>query len=151
MTITWCMVSEIRSATDRIFCHFRHFWHVKCDGRHCYFSFWAILCHLPFALLQSPSEKSNFKIKWKKPWRYHYFTQVYQNHDHMPYCSWDMVYDGCNCYFSFWANFCPFNALKSINRPSLFRPYPFSPYPFLFKDCLSQILKFYFVPNSASI
>ena len=30
------------------------------------FHFGPILCPLPFALLQSPSEKSNFKIKWKK-------------------------------------------------------------------------------------
>ena len=27
------------------------------------------------------------------------------------YCSWDMVCDGCNCYFSFWAIFCPFTPL----------------------------------------
>ena len=26
----------------------------------------------------------------------------------MLYCSWDMVHDRCNCYFSFWAIFCPF-------------------------------------------
>ena len=26
----------------------------------------------------------------------------------MPYCSWDIVHDVSNCYFSFWAIFCPF-------------------------------------------
>ena len=36
-----------------------------------------------------------------------------KNPDHMLYCSWDMVHDGCNCYFSFWAIFCPFYPPKS--------------------------------------
>ena len=30
-----------------------------------------------------------------------------KNHNHMLYCSWAMARDGCNCYFSFWAIFCP--------------------------------------------
>ena len=32
----------------------------------------------------------------------------------MLYCSWGMVYDGCNCYFWFWAIFCrpPLTALE---------------------------------------
>ena len=37
---------------------------------------------------------------------------------HLLYCSWDMVCDGCNCYFSFWAIFCRFydpNSLKNEN------------------------------------
>ena len=29
-------------------------------------------------------------------------------HDHTLYCSWDMVCDGCNCFFSLWAIFCLF-------------------------------------------
>ena len=36
-----------------------------------------------------------------------------KNHDHMLYCSWDMVCDKCNFYFSFWANFCFFTLLKA--------------------------------------
>ena len=36
-----------------------------------------------------------------------------KNHDHMLYCSCDMVHDGCNCYFSLWAIFCPFTLLNS--------------------------------------
>ena len=35
-----------------------------------------------------------------------------KNHDHKLYCSWDMVCDGCNCYFSFWAIFYPFNPTR---------------------------------------
>ena len=34
-------------------------------------------------------------------------------HDHMLYCSWDMVRDRCNCYFSFWTIFCPFTPLTA--------------------------------------
>ena len=33
-------------------------------------------------------------------------------HDHMLYCSWDMACEGCNCYFSFSAIFCPFTSKK---------------------------------------
>ena len=36
------------------------------------------------------------------------FNKCIKNHDHMLYCSWDMACDRCNCYFSFWAIFCPF-------------------------------------------
>ena len=36
-----------------------------------------------------------------------------KNHDHMLYCSWDMAYDGCNFYISFWAIFCPFTQLTA--------------------------------------
>ena len=57
MTIIWCMVPEIWSITDRIFCHFGPF-----------FSF------LPPNNLQN----QNFeKMKKKKHWRYYHFTHVY--------------------------------------------------------------------------
>ena len=36
-----------------------------------------------------------------------------KNHDHLLYCSWDMVCDSCDCYFSFWAIFCSFTPLTS--------------------------------------
>ena len=36
-----------------------------------------------------------------------------QNHDRMLYCSWVMVCDGCNCYFSFSAIFCPLTPLTA--------------------------------------
>ena len=40
-----------------------------------------------------------------------------KNHSHMLNCSRDMVRDGCNCYFSFWAIFCYFTTLtgRKIN------------------------------------
>ena len=36
-----------------------------------------------------------------------------KNYDQMMYSSWDMVHDRCNCYFSFWAIFCPFMPLAA--------------------------------------
>ena len=36
-----------------------------------------------------------------------------KNYDQMMYSSWDMVHDRCNCYFSFWAVFCPFTPLTT--------------------------------------
>ena len=54
---SWCMVPEISSVTDRIFCHFGPFF-----------------AHLP---LKNPNNQNFEKIK-KKAWRYSHFTQVYQ-------------------------------------------------------------------------
>ena len=45
--------------------------------------------------------------------RYHHLIQVYINHDHVICCSWDLMCDRCNCYFSFRAIFCPFTPLKT--------------------------------------
>ena len=40
--------------------------------------------------------------KWKNPWRYHHFTQVYQKSwSSAIYCSRDMTHGRCNCYFHF--------------------------------------------------
>ena len=36
-----------------------------------------------------------------------------KNHDHMLYCSWYMLYERCNCYFSFWAIFYLFTPLTA--------------------------------------
>ena len=86
------------------------------DGWNCYFLFSAIFC--PFDSPNSP--KKSFRTMEKTTttttpnWRYHHFPQVYQK-------SWSyailflryMVQDGCNCYFSFWAIFCPFTALTA--------------------------------------
>ena len=32
---------------------------------------------------------------------------------YMLYCSWDMMCNRCNCYFSFWVIFCPFTSLTA--------------------------------------
>ena len=39
-----------------------------------------------------------------------------KSHDHPLYCSGDVAWDGCNCYFSFWAIFCPFNHLTNWKK-----------------------------------
>ena len=59
-----------------------------------------------------PPKSENFKKIKKNNRRYH-FTELYQNHDHMLYCSWDMARDGCNCYFSFWAIVCPYTPITA--------------------------------------
>ena len=67
---------------------------------------------LRFYLPNSPKNQNKKKKRKKKAWRYHHFTIVYQKHDHMLHCSWDVVRDGYN-YFSFWASFCPFTPLTA--------------------------------------
>ena len=48
-----------------------------------------------FPFYPSTVQKMKISKQWKK------------DHDHMLYCSWDMVRVGCNCYFSIYAIFCP--------------------------------------------
>ena len=90
MKIIWCMVPEIWSAIDRIFCHFRPF----------------------FALLtQITTLKKAILKKWRKCLDICHVTQMYQkswSNDHILNYSWDTRHDRCNFYFSFWDIFCPF-------------------------------------------
>ena len=81
-------------------------WDMVRDGCNCCFSFWAILC--PFTPLTTPKMKISKKMK-KTPGDIIILHKCTKNHDHRLYCSWDMASDRCNCYFSFWAIFCPFN------------------------------------------
>ena len=87
------MVPEIWSATDRIFMSAR-----------------AI-----FFLFYPPNSPKNENIKKMK--NIHrdviIFHKCTKNHDHKLYCSCDMACDGCTCYFSFWAIFCPFTPLTA--------------------------------------
>ena len=71
-----------------------------------------ILGHfLPFYLPNNPEnqnfEKKNKTKKTKKQNKkgLEILYNVQKVHDHMQYCSWDMVHDGCNFYFLFWAIF----------------------------------------------
>ena len=91
MPFVWCMVPEIRSITERTFCHF-----------------WASFCH--FTSLTTRKIKISKKMK-KIPGDIIILYKCTKNHDHMLYCCWDTVCDGCNVYFSFWAIFCPFTPL----------------------------------------
>ena len=69
-------------------------WDMVCD-RCNYFSFWAIFC--PFTPLTA--QKIKILKKWKKHLEISSFYMCNKYHDHMLYCSWDMVCDRCNCYF----------------------------------------------------
>ena len=150
MTIIWCMVPEIWSITDRIFCHFGPFfsflppnnlqnqnfekmkkkntgdiiilhmctindnhimygsWDIECDRQN-FLSFWTIF-H-PFTPLTT--QKIKILKNWKKTGDIIILHKCTKNHDHIPYCSSDMPCNRFNCYFSFWAIFCPFISLTA--------------------------------------
>ena len=88
-----CMVPEISRVRNKI-----------------YLSFWTVFC--PFAPLTTPKKKFFEKLK-KTPGDIIILHKYTKNYDHMLYCSWDMARDRCNCYFSFWAIFCPFTPLAA--------------------------------------
>ena len=72
-----------------------------------------ILDHfLPF---YPPSNLENqiFEEMKKMPDNIIILHQCTRNHDHMLYCSWDMACNGSDCYFLFWAIFCPFTQLTA--------------------------------------
>ena len=66
---------------------------------------------LPFYLTNNPKNQDFKKMK-KIPGDIIILYKCTKNHDHMLYCCWDTVCDGCNVYFSFWAIFCPFSPLE---------------------------------------
>ena len=67
-------------------------WDMKLDRQN-FLSFWTVFCHF--------TRITNQKIK------------ILKNHDHMLYCSLDMVCNRCNCYFSYWAIFWLFPSLTT--------------------------------------
>ena len=89
----WCMAPEIWSSTDRMF-----------------LSSWAIFC--PFTPTPTPKQPE------KSPGDIIILHNSTKNHDHMLYCSWDMMRDGCNSYFSFWAMLFPFTPLTTQKMSS---------------------------------
>ena len=71
-----------------------------CDGQNV-LSYWTIFCTF--------TSLTTWKIEILKKWKTHleilsFYTCV-QKIMIICYCSWDMVSDTCNCYFSFWAIF----------------------------------------------
>ena len=82
-------------------------WFLRYRARQNFLSFWTIFCPLT-------TQKIKILKNWKKtPGDIIILHKCTKNHDHMLYCSWDMVHDRCNCYFSFWAIFCPFTPLTT--------------------------------------
>ena len=76
-------------------------WDIVHDGCNCCFSYWAIFCPFNLPLPSSPKNENINKMN-----RTHgdiiILHKCIKNHDYMLYCSWDMMHDGCNCYFWFW-------------------------------------------------
>ena len=96
MTIIWCMVPEIWSRTDIIFCN---------SG-----SFFALLP--PYG-----PRKSNFQKMEKTPEDIIFLQMCTINNSHIIYGSWDMKCNRQN-FLSFWTAFCPLlppNNLKNQN------------------------------------
>ena len=58
-------------------------------------------------------KNQNFEKLKKFPGNIIILHQCTKNHDQVPYCSLDMAHNGLNCYFSFWAIFCPFTSLTT--------------------------------------
>ena len=89
--IRWCMVPEIWCVTDvtviSILGYFLHFYPPK-----------------------SPKNQNFEKMK-TRPGNIIILRMHTKNYDQMMYGSWDMVHDRHNCYFSFWAIFCPMSPL----------------------------------------
>ena len=81
-------------------------WDMECDGRN-FLSFWTVFA----ILLPWQPKKSKFWQTERNAWGYHNFTQVYQKS--WSYCYLDMMCNECNCYFLFWAIFCPFTSLAT--------------------------------------
>ena len=78
--------------------------------------FFVILGHiLLFHPTHIPKNQNFEKIK-KMPGYIIILNKCTKNHDHMLYCSSGMVRDRCNCYFSFWAIFCPFAPLNTVYK-----------------------------------
>ena len=91
ITIRWCMVPEIWSEMDRIFCHF-----------------------LPFFALLPPNnpENQNFEKMKNAPEKVTILHMYTKNHHHMIYASWDMKCDRQNV-LSLRAISCPFTPLTT--------------------------------------
>ena len=127
MTIIWCMVPEIWSATDKIFCHFGPFF---------------------FSLLPPNNLKNqNFEKMEKKPGDITILHQCTKNPDHRLHCSWDTMHGRCNFYFSFWAIFCPFTPLTTY-KIKISRKWKKTMEISSFSTCVPQILiTLYMIPE----
>ena len=81
---------------------------MECDRQ-----FFFILDH--FLHLYPPNNlgNQNFEKMKKKPVKIIISHKYTKNQDHMLHCSLDMACNGFNCYFSFWAIFCPFTSLTA--------------------------------------
>ena len=84
-------------------------WDIERDRQN-FLSFLTIFC--PFTPPNNPKNE-NFRKMKKASEDIIILHMCTKYHGHMLYCSWDMTCDRCNCYFSFWAIFCPFTPLTA--------------------------------------
>ena len=100
--------------------HFTHMYHrqsydvwfLRYEARRT--EFFVILdCLLPFYPPPNNPKNRNFEKLKKLPEDIIILHKFTKNHDHMLYYSLDMARNRCNCYFSFWAIFCPFTSLTA--------------------------------------
>ena len=90
-------------------------WDMKRDRQ----NFFVILGHfMPLYLTNNPKNQNFEKMK-KAPEDIIILHKCTKNHDRMLYWSWDMVRDGCNCYFSFWTIFCPFTPPRPLTAQKI--------------------------------
>ena len=97
-------------------------WDIKHDGQN-FLSFWTffaltyksylIQCESWFPWRYNNPKNQNFEKLRNSPGGIIILHKYTKNHDPMLYCSLDMVSNGFNCYFSFWAIFCPFIPLTA--------------------------------------
>ena len=99
MTVIWCMVPEIWSATDRTFCHFGPF----------------------FALFPPNNPKNqNFEKMKKTPGDIIILNRWNINNNHMMYISGDMECDGQN-FFVILGLFYPFTPLNTKKKSKFWK------------------------------
>ena len=85
-------------------------WHMK-HNRQNFLTFWTVFCCFT-PPPNNPKNQNSEKLKKKTPADIIMLHKCTKTHDHMLYCSWDMMHDRCN--FSFWAIFCPFTTAQKI-------------------------------------
>ena len=87
-------------------------WFLRYKAQQSFLSFWAIFC--PFNPPNKP-ENWNFEKMKKTPGDIIILHKCTKNHNHMLYCSWDMVRDRCNYYFFILGYFLPFYPDTPLN------------------------------------
>ena len=83
---------ELRSMTERTFCHFG-----------------------PFLSFYTPKnlKNQNFQKIKETPEDTIILHKCTKNLDHMLHYSWDRLHDRCNSYFLFWVTFCPYTLITT--------------------------------------
>ena len=91
MAVIWCMVPDIWSVTDKIFCHFG-----------------SLLAFLP----PNNPKKQNFEKMKKTPGHIIILHKCNVNDNHIMHGSWDAERD-IQTFLSFWTIICPFTPLAT--------------------------------------